>query len=400
MTTHSNSGSRRWSRGAQLAVWGCALFLVAALVPGCGLDSPTSPNSPGDLQGNTSNQWSDFQGSIQIVVPTTDLLADDTTALTITAVVTTDAGQPATNLTPVTFSTNLGTFGDPSAAAAVTAATVTSFGGTAAVDLRSFQRAFGKATVHASVGNVSARVKLDLEHAEVKGSLSLVFRVQGQVSTNLAGPASAANPFYAGLVGTAIDEGGNPLRGVLIEFRITRDGTLGSGVGGARLDGAAVSYTDNTGEAINQLEVVGIGQVVLEADLKDPVSGAVVATSNQIILTTTETIFLQLTYDDGSTAKTGNGTRQMVATATDAAGDPFEGVFIRFEIQNDATDGASVSPASAVTDATGVATSTLNIPVNAILVGGEITTVVAKVVDSSGDELATSNTITNTYQFP
>jgi len=81
MTTHSNSGSRRWSRGAQLAVWGCALFLVAALVPACGLDSPSSPNQPGDLNGNTPNQWSNFTGSVRIVVPSTDLPADDTTAM-------------------------------------------------------------------------------------------------------------------------------------------------------------------------------------------------------------------------------------------------------------------------------------------------------------------------------
>jgi len=397
MTTHSNSGSRRWSRGAQLAVWGCALFLVAALVPGCGLDSPTSPNQPGDLQGNTPNQWSNFQGSIRIVVPTTDLPADDTTALAITAVVTTDAGQPATNLTPVTFSTNIGTFGDPAAATAMTSATVTSFGGSSTAELRSFQRGSGTATVYASVGNVSTSVKLDLKYVEVRGSLSLVFRVLGQDSSFLTGPASAASPFYAGLVGTALDDTGNPLSGVMVNFRITIDGTLGSGLGPARLDGEPVSYTNSIGEAFNQLEVVGSGKVVLEADLVDPVTNVIVATSNQIILRTVETVFLQLTYDDGSTSKSGTGTKTIKATATDAAGDPVEGVFIRFEIQDDATDGASVNPASAVTDATGVATSTLTIPVNASLVGGEITTVVARVVDSSGDVLASSNTITNSY---
>lgn len=393
MTTHSILGSRRWSRGAQLAVWSCALFLVAALVPGCGLDSPSSPNSPGDLQGNNPNQWSNFTGSVRIVVPSTDLPADDTTALPITAVVQDDSGRPVTNLTPVTFRTDMGTFGDPTATYAADSITVGSFGGSATADLRSFQRDYGDATVYATVGNVAAEIDLNLEYVKVEGTLSLAFRVQGQDFFNMTGAASPASPFRAGIVGMATDATGNPLAGVKVNFRIIIDDTTSSGAGGSELDGEPTSYTDTNGEAFNQLKVVGIGRVVLEADLIDPITDELVGTSNQIIMTTISSVRVSLLINDALTA-TGAGTKNLKATVFDEAGKAVDYAFVKFEIQGaDGTGTGYLTPASTVATEWGIARATLGY--KAGYVPGT-TTVVAKVVDSNGEVLATSNTVENT----
>jgi len=393
MTTHSNSGSRRWSRGAQLAVWGCALFLVAALVPACGLDSPSSPNQPGDLNGNTPNQWSNFTGSVRIVVPSTDLPADDTTALTITAVVAASNGQPATNLTPVTFRTSMGTFGDPGGEFATNAITVNSFGGTAAADLRSFQRDYGDATVYASVGNVSAEIDVSLEYVKVEGTLSLAFRVQGQDFFNMTGAASPASPFRAGIVGMATDLTGNPLAGAKVEFRIVIDDTTRSGAGGAELDGQPTSYTDTDGEAFNQLKVVGLGRVVLEADLIDPITDELVGTSNQIIMTTLDQVQVSLTIE-GVAKTTGSTTKSLQARVTDAAGKVVDSAFVKFEIQGvDGTGTAWLDPATVVATEWGNARAKLHYAAG---YAPGTTTIIAKVVDSQGTVIAESNTVENT----
>ena len=347
MTTHSIHGSRTWSRGARLAVWGCALFLVAGLVPGCGLDSPSSPNEPGDINGNNPNQWSNFTGSIRIVVPSTDLPADDTTALPITAVVADSGGQPVSNLTPVTFRTNMGTFGDPTGTYATNEVTVTSFGGSATADLRSFQRDYGDATVYASVGNAAAEIDVNLAYVKVEGTLSLAFRVQGQDSFNITGAASPASPFRAGLVGTATDLTGGPLAGVKVKFRIVSDSTLRSGAGGANLDGQETSYTDTDGEAFNQLEVVGLGEVVLEADLIDPMTDELVATSNQIIMTTLDQVQVSLTIDGVAKTK-GPSTKTLQATVTDAAGKVVDFAFVKFDIQGADVTGWTLLEARAI----------------------------------------------------
>ena len=392
MTTHSNPGSRRWSRGAQLAVWSCALFLVAALVPGCGLDNPTSPNDPGTLQGNTPNQWSNFQGSVQIVVPTTDLPADDTTALPITAVVAVTSGQPATNLTPVTFRTDKGTFGDPSAAFPMTSITVNSFGGRATADLRSYQRDYGDTTVYASVGTVADEVDVDLNYVKVEGTLSLSFRQQGQDFFNMVGAASPASPFRVGIVGMATNLTGNPLAGAKVEFRIVIDDTTRSGAGGAKLEGLPISYTDTDGEAFNQLKVVGLGRVVIEADLIDSITDELVGTSNQIIMTTIDQVQVNLTIDGvGKTA--GASTKNLKAEVTDAAGKVVDFAFVRFEIQGvDPTGTAWLDPATVVATEWGNARAKLHYGAGA---ANGTTVVVAKVVDSEGTVIATSNTVEN-----
>jgi hypothetical protein len=363
------------------------------MVHGCSLDSPSSPNSPGDLQGNVPNVDTSFQGTVRISVPGTVLPADDNSALSVTAVVEDGDGNPASNLTPVIFRTTLGTFGDPSADYAATTVTVNSFGGRATAELRSFQQTTGTATVVASVGNVSAQVEINLGYVQARGFLSLAFRLQGQDFFNMTGVASPADPFRVGIVAMATDPSGNPLPGARVTFRIVVDDTTGSAAGPARLEGQPTSFTDADGEGFNQLQVVGVGRVVLEADLVDAITGAIISTSNQIIMTTISTVQLKLTINNGGTA-TGGSSKNLKAEATDASGKVVPYVFVKFELQADATSAAWLNPESTVATEWGIARSVLNFNGGT---AGDVTTVVAKVVDSEGTVLATSNTVDNIY---
>ena len=79
-----------------------------------------------------------------------------------------------------------------------------------------------------------------------------------------------------------------PLAGGTVRFRITRDTSTGSGNGPARFVVRDDVLTSATGVATNILRIVGAGDVVVVADLIDPNTGDVTATSNQIIATTTD----------------------------------------------------------------------------------------------------------------
>ena len=194
-------------------------------------------------------------------------------------------------------------------------------------------------------------------------------------------------------IGMATDLTGNPMAGVKVNFRIVIDDTTSSGAGGAQLDGDPTSYTDTSGEAFNQLKVVGTGRVVLEADLIDPISGEILGTSNQIIMTTTSSVRISLLINDALTS-TGAGTKNLKATVFDEAGKAVDYAFVKFEIQGaDGTGTGYLTPASTVATEWGIARATLGY--KAGYVPGT-TVIVAKVVDSTGVVLATSNTVENT----
>jgi hypothetical protein len=363
------------------------------MVQGCSLDNPTSPNDPGDLQGQTPYQPSDFTGTVQIVLPTATLPADDLTTLPITAVVEDSSGQPVANLTPVSFRTTKGAFIDPETGELKTELRVSSFGGSAVANLRSFQREYGEATVYASVGSVSDETEVEFEYVGAEASMSLAFRLQGQDFFNMTGVTSPGNPFTVGLVASVLDLTGNPSAGTKVQFRIVSDSTTHSGSGGARLQGQPVSYTNVDGEAFNQLQVRGVGEVVLEADLIDPVTDELIGTSNQIIYSGASFVQLDLTIEGGTSA-TGGGNKNLKARATDASGLAIPYIWVQFEIQADATNTAKLSPVTDIATEWGNARSVLSFSGGT---AGNVTTIVAKVIDSQGTVLATSNTVDNIY---
>ena len=194
-------------------------------------------------------------------------------------------------------------------------------------------------------------------------------------------------------------ENGNFRQGVQVNFRIISDTILHGPVPGARFVGPSTSFTDQNGKAVAQIRVVGIGEIVLVADMIDPQTGDVTGTSNQIIATTTAALLAQLTFDDGSTSFTKTAstppgyTEGIVVTVTDTSLTAVPGVTVRFSITADTTTaGATLSSSLAVTDANGQATSAVTVPDDAAAAGSSVT-ILAEVIDGNNNVLATSNTI-------
>jgi hypothetical protein len=186
---------------------------------------------------------------------------------------------------------------------------------------------------------------------------------------------------------------GNPLAGVKVHFRIVSDNTTHSGSGGARLQGQGITYSNTDGEAFEQLEVIGVGEVVIEADMIDPVTDEIIITSNQIIYSGVSSVVLQLTINNGTTA-TGGSSKNLKARASDASGKVIPYIWVKFELQADATNTAKLNPETVVATEWGNARSVLSFGGGT---AGDVTTVVAKVVDADGTVLATSNTVDNIY---
>ena len=228
----------------------------------------------------------------------------------------------------------------------------------------------------------------------IKGSLSVFFRIGGEDLFNVFGTSAVTDPFRAGIVAVAVDdETGAPLAGVLIRFRIINDTTgFVAGVDKARLEGEETTFTNTAGEAFNQLRIVGVGEVVIEADLIDPNTNEVVETSNQIIAVTINIPIITLAFGGGATTTVigPGGTATVTATVTDTTGMPISGAIVRFNITSDSTGGAVLSRMTAATGAAGTASITVtNGPTSpgTVMIEGEV-------IDSGGVVLATSNTIT------
>jgi hypothetical protein len=373
------------------------LLLISTLTVGCDLNTPTSPNSPAQLTGQTTNQQFTFSGTIGVLAVSGTVIADDNSTVTITAIVRDQSGNPIQNLTTVTFSTDLGGFvtGVDNTGGAITSSVTSAvtFNGQAQVSFVSVGRDTGTATVRANIGNTSASTQLKLEPAPIEGTIALLFTGGG---VTLSGVASSASPLDAPISLEALDLEGNPIVGANVSFRILQD-TTGDNSSNPYAEFVASRHTTTgaAGDAANILRSFGPGVVVVVAELYDPNSGNLVGTSNRIIMTTSRSYLISLQFNGGGTTvnMAAPYTANFTATVTDADLAPQQGLTVRFSITADSTTaGASLSNSLQVTSAAGGATSSVTVPDDAAGAGSSVT-IVAEVVDSTGAVLSTSNVI-------
>lgn len=398
-------GGRRRGNARFIAAAWCVLLMVAVL-PGCDLTTPSSPNDPGNLTGQTTNQTFVFTGTLGVSSSASTLVADDTSTVLLIVEVKDSSGNPIQNLTTVGFSTDLGAFNV--GGALFTVAQATTFNGSAEILLQSANRQAGTATVTATLGTVSSSSSVKLTVAPVEGTIALAFGTTGDSSVVvLSGVASSATPLDSNIGVTALDLEGTPIVGANVSFRITQDTTADT-TSNPNAEFVATRHTTTgpDGTTVNVLRVFGPGVVVVEAELFDPNTGNLVARSNRIILTTTQAVsaaFATLAFADGSTsfAAVAPYSNLLTVTVTDGTGAPQAGRTVRLSITADTTDtGAGLSTTLAITDAFGRVTSTLTVPDNAPSGGAGSTSVVsitAEVLDSlTGAVVSTSNVIVAT----
>ena len=105
----------------------------------------------------------------------------------------------------------------------------------------------------------------------------------------IAAPASATTPLDSNIAIIAEDLLGEPIVGANASFRIIDDST-GDATPNPYAEFVASRHvvTGADGGAVNVLRAFGPGTVVVEAEMFDPITGTLVATSNRIILTTTQ----------------------------------------------------------------------------------------------------------------
>jgi hypothetical protein len=314
-------------------------FGLLLLVPACnGLDDPTSPNTPGSLDGQNGNEFPTFSGTITLGDSTYAGVADGLTDTFITAIVRDLSGNPVANGTNVGFSTTMGTVRavgtDPTMAGQAASAIV--FGGTVAVAVRSPNA--GDAVITAAIADVSTSTMVSFARPQGEVFVSLVLSPDGGDTTSLEDNAPIDVPVTA----EVIDDEGQPVPGQALRFTITQDTSYS-----ARLSGRN-SSTNADGEAFSVLSVTGVGRVIVEAEAIDP-DGEVVASSNQVILTTravTETYAIDLAFvggeggggdSGGSTVMDGMpGTYGVQATVKDLrTGNSLAGRRVEFEIVSD-----------------------------------------------------------------
>ena len=390
-------GGGRRGGNARFTISACCVLLMVAVLSGCDLTDPTSPNDPADLTGQTTNQTFVFTGTISVSSSAGTLPADDTSTVLLVVEVKDSSGAPIQNLTTVGFSTDLGAFNV--GGVLFTAAQVTTFNGSAQILFQSTNRQAGTATVTASIGNVSSSSSITLEAAPFAGTIALAFGASGTGAVTLTGAASALVPFDANIGLTALDDDGDPIVGANVSLRIIEDTTADNTSNpNAEFTTSRHTTTGVDGSAVTILRAYGPGTVAVVADLFEPNTGALVATSNRIILTTTQvtpTLIATLTFSDGVTTNFPTSgpypfTEGIIVRVTDAAGTPLAGLTVLFTIERDTTSaGATLSNSVVVTDGTGTATSVITIPDPGAVA------ILAKVVDSSNAAvlLATSNVI-------
>jgi hypothetical protein len=383
------------------------LLLTAVALAGCNLTTPVAPNTDGQLTGQTTNQQFVFNGTINISAAGFTLTADDTSTVTITADVRDASGNPIPNLTTIVFSTNLGAF--VSDAGLTTVATATTFNGLAQVFFSSSNRQAGTATITASLGQVASSVNVTLEAEPVTGSISASFGATGTGPTTLTGvPASAAVPHNQDISAEALDLTGAAIVGATVRFRIVTDTTdeLTSNHPAAFV-GSSTTTTNSSGVATAVIRVQGPGDVILEADLIDPLTGQTVASSNQIILITSqgpESSTIVLTFSDGSTvfsfgAPGGAATEGIIATVKDAAGKPLAGASVRFTMRSDTADTATFSDGTGEGGSVTTTASSVGEATETVTLDTSPQTVVirAELLDASGAVIAVSSDIIATY---
>ena len=198
-----------------------------------------------------------------------------------------------------------------------------------------------------------------------------------------------------------------------MRFRIVVDTTDDSGLGGqVHFVGSVDEVTTNTsGVGATMIRVQHPGDVVIVADLVDPNTGQTVATSNEIILVTTQgatSPTIALTFSDGTSATFAGGgvapaqvTEAIIAVVKDADGNVLAGATVRFTIRSDTTAGGLTGAtfADGTTGPTLVTTSSVGEATTAITLRTVTQTVVlrAELLDSNGAVVAVSGEIIATY---
>ena len=399
-------GGGRRGGNARFTISACCVLLMVAVLSGCDLTDPTSPNDPADLTGQTTNQTFVFTGTISVSSSAGTLPADDTSTVLLVVEVKDSSGAPIQNLTTVGFSTDLGAFNV--GGVLFTAAQVTTFNGSAQILFQSTNRQAGTATATASIGNVSSSSSITLTPAPVEGTIALSFGASGTDDIfTLSGAASEVTPLDSNIAVIALDPLGAPIVGSNVSFRITADSTADNSANPyAEFVASRHTMTGAAGGAVNILRAFGPGTVVVEAEMFDPNTGALVATSNRIILTTIQAVvapFVTLAFANGSTgfSATAPYANLLTATVTDGFGAPQAGRTVRLSITADTSDtGAGLSTTLATTNAFGKVTTTLTVPDNAP--SGtpptvSLVSILAEVLDPlTGAVLSTSNVIVAT----
>ncbi len=394
-TMFRDVGGGRRRGNARFIASACSVLLLVAALSGCDLTTPSSPNDASDLTGQTNNQTFVFTGTLSVSSLASTLSADDTSTVLFIVEVKDSSGGPIQNLTTVGFSTDLGAFNV--GGSLFSAAQVTTFNGSAEILLQSANRQTGTATVTAGLGTVSSSSSITLTPVTVEGTIGLAFGTTGTGLVTRSGVASTATPLDADIGVRALELDQTPIVGANVSFRIIQDTTTDETSNpSAEFLASRHTTTGPTGSAVNVLRVFGPGVVVVVADLFDPVTGDLIATSNRIILTTSTTFLISLEFDDGSTTfefTSFPGTVGITAMVADTAGVPQAGLTVRFSIISDSTTaGASLSSSVVVTNAGGVAITSVTVPDNASGAGSSVS-ILAEVINSAGATLATSNVV-------
>ena len=370
MFKDARGGRRR--RHSRIVTPALFLVLISLVVPGCTLDPPTAPNTPGELTGQTSPQEFDFSGSVSLSSFPTTVPADDLRSITIRAEVKDTAGNPVQNFVQVTFRTDLGGFQDVgidaqgNPVAIVVPSTVRpTFNGVAEVEFQSVDRGVGTANIIANVADATASLQVVVEPAAIRGSLSMGFTT-GAGPITATGSASQNSPLDVVVGVLALDIGGDPIPGAEVRFNIVQDTTdEGSPNDAAHWLAPSTTNTGSLGDAANVIRVYGSGTIVMSADLVDPISGEIIARSNRIILTTSAALIVKLEFSSGGDTLLRNAPFNvgLVSRVFDGTNAAQPGLQVRFEITGDTTTGgATLSSTIATTDATGTATSSVRVP--------------------------------------
>lgn len=377
---------RRFLRRHPFTSLAVAVAVLALGLTACKPAAPTSPNSPTVLTGQNENEQPTFNGTLKIFGGGGRAPADGLTDVAIVVEVFNEDGAPVQNLTPVTFSTSLGTIRasgtDP--ATAGTAVTVNTWAGQAGALLRS--EFSGEAVVSISVADHVRTTRVQFQASASTDVITLGFQSGSGSTSTLEG----TTPFLAPIVATVTDETGGGIAGASVRFKILRNSAAGE------LTAARKTTTDGDGQAFNVLSATQIGTVSLVAELLDA-NGRRVRESNQIVATVTaesDDFEITLVWADESTTTTAAvpDTVGMQATVVDAATDEtLAGRRVRFRIVSDTaeTDPAALAETnSTLTNGSGVAS-------NAVTVRevDTVVTIVADLIASDGSFLGSSNQI-------
>jgi hypothetical protein len=390
-----DGGGGRRRAHAKVMTSALCLLLISTLMAGCDLNNPTSPNNASQLTGQNTNQSFSFSGTITVSKSAGSVDADDVTTVTIIATVRDASGNPVPNLTTVTFSTDLGAFfveeqtsGDAGTVRIVSPVfQATTFNGQAQAEFQSSGRIIGTARITASLGGVSGSTTVALEPAPVAGTIGLTFGASGEGDITATGSANQNAPLEKTVSVVAKDFDDNPIAGATVKFRIVEDTTEPNRP--AVWVSSNTSSTGPDGIAANIVRVSGPGVVAMEADMIDPITGNLVATSNRIILTTTADEELTLAFANGATTYSANAAYSVGISALlrDYNGDVVAGKRVVFSIDSDTTTGATLSKTSVDTGQDGRAGVTLTVP----SIGS--VTVKAALLDADGSVIVSATVI-------